>query len=50
VSVQLPKQLVFDTRGSLPGRALGAAGLADSGADAWGVNLDVQELNLVLRL
>ncbi|KAG1656172.1 hypothetical protein FOA52_008711 [Chlamydomonas sp. UWO 241] len=50
VSVQLPKQLVFDTRGGMPGRALGAAGNADSGADAWGVNLDVQELNLVLRL
>eukprot|EP00955_Chlamydomonas_euryale_P027648 291794-Chlamydomonas_euryale.AAC.7 len=45
VSVQLPKQLVFDTRGADAARADGAAD-----GDAWGVNLDVQELNLVLRL
>jgi hypothetical protein len=63
VAVQLPQRLLFDVA---PGGALGHGGgsfrsagsglLAPSGgdggddADAFGINLDVQELNLILRL
>lgn len=44
MTLQVPSQVLFDVTG-------GGAGGGEAGdSDVFGVNLDVQELNLVLRL